>query len=368
MVTFIHTGDIHLDTPFSANFSKQEMQMRRREIMHTFREIVLAAKDKDFLFIAGDLFDGQYVSYETIGFVNRCFSEIPDTRVFISAGNHDPFTSDSVYAKTDWGENVTVFDTEWEYFDFPEKQTRIHGRSFATAHMEKPMLSSVEIAPDWCNLMVLHGELVSNGGESAYNPIEKDALANSRVDYVALGHIHQRSDLDRVDGVYYAYCGIPDGRGFDEEGEKGYYIGEASQGAVHLTWIPSSGRRFWHIPCDITKAKDRYEVQEMILETIRKKGNDEDCFKVVLKGNVRRGMIDVQALRDVLGGYVFYLDVLDETKPDITPEEMARENTLRGDFTVAMMEKIQEMPEEEKELGYLALELVISAMERGQNQ
>lgn len=368
MVSFIHTGDIHLDTPFSAYFNKQEMQMRRREIMHTFREIVLAARGKDFLFIAGDLFDGQYVTYETIGFVKRCFNEILDTRVFISAGNHDPFTSDSVYAKTDWGENVTIFDTEWEYFDFPEKQTRVHGRSFGAAHCESPLLSSVEIAPDWCNLMVLHGEVVSGGGESAYNPIEKEAIAASRVDYIALGHIHQHSEMDRVDGVYYAYCGIPDGRGFDEEGEKGYFVGEASQGSVKLTRVPSSSRKFWHISCDITNANDRFEVQELILDAMRKKGKDEDCFKVILKGKVRRGLIDAQGLKDVLGGYAFYVDIMDETKPDITPEQMAGENTLRGDFTIAMMEKIQGMPEDEKELGYLAMELVISAMERRQNQ
>lgn len=367
MVTFIHTGDVHLDTPFSANFNKQQMQMRRREIMHTFREIVLAAKEKDFLFIAGDLFDGQFVSFETIAFVKRCFSEIPDTRVFISAGNHDPLVPGSVYERTDWGDNVTIFGTEWEYFDFPDKQTRIHGRSFGAIHLDKPLLDSVEFAPGWCNLMVLHGELVSNGGESKYNPIDKIALANSRVDYVALGHIHQRSNLERVDGVYYAYCGIPDGRGFDEEGEKGYYVGEAAPGSVKLTWAPSSCRRFWHIYCDISGAEDSFSVQELILEAIKKRGNEGDCYKVILRGNVRRGMIQIQLLKDILDGYVFYLDIVDETEPDIRPEEIARENTLRGDFTAAMMSKIQEMSDDEKEIGYLALDLVVSAMEGGQS-
>lgn len=368
MISFIHTGDIHLDTPFSANFNKQQMQMRRREIMHTFREIVLSAKDKDFLFIAGDLFDGQFVSYETVTFVKRCFSEIPDTRVFISAGNHDPFVFGSVYDKMDFGNNVTVFGTEWEYYDFPEKMVRIHGCSFQTAHVVDSLIRSVDIAPEWCNIMVLHGELVSNGGLSAYNPVDKNALANSRVDYVALGHIHQRSALERVDGVYYAYCGIPEGRGFDEEGEKGYYVGEADHGSVKLSFIPSSCRRFWHVYCDVSKAADSFEVQELIFDAIREKGTDEDCYKVVLRGTARRGMLNLQVLKNILEGYVFYLDIIDETNPDVSPEELAKENSLRGDFTTAMMEKIQEMPDEEKEIGYLALDLVISAMEGGQGQ
>ncbi|MBO5364884.1 MAG: DNA repair exonuclease, partial [Clostridia bacterium] len=222
MPTFVHTGDVHLDTPFSANFSQKQMQIRRREVMQTFRSIVLAAKDKDFLLISGDLFDGQFVSADTISFVKRCFAEIPDTQILMVAGNHDPYLPDSVYATEFWGDNVHIFGTEWEFFDFPEKKTRVHGRSFRAPHEEISLMKEISLADGWCNLMLLHGEIVAVGGESSYNPIEKNALARCGVDYVALGHIHQRSSLARLDGVYYAYCGIPEGRGFDEEGEKGY--------------------------------------------------------------------------------------------------------------------------------------------------
>lgn len=367
MVTFIHTGDVHLDTPFSAYFNKQQMQIRRREIMQTFRSIVLAAKDKDFLFIAGDLFDAQYVSRETIEFVRRCFSEIPDTRVFIAAGNHDPLLASSVYQTTEWGENVSVFNTEWEYFDFPEKKTRIHGKSFVASHVSQSLLRVPEIASDWCNLIVLHGELVSVGGESAYNPIDRNDLANSKADYIALGHIHQRSELQRVDGVYYAYCGIPDGRGFDEEGEKGYYMGEATKGMVSLTWVPSSRRRFWHVTCDISESETSFDIQKKILEAINKVGAPEDCYKVFLVGITHAGMIDIPLIEEEMQEHVFFLDIIDDTKLELRLEESKNDYSLRGDFTTAMMEKIQSLPEEKKEIGYLALELGLSAMERGQS-
>ncbi len=366
MPTFVHTGDIHLDTPFSAHFNKQQMQIRRREILQTFRSIVLTAKNKDFLFISGDLFDGQFVSTETISFVKRCFSEIPETDVFISAGNHDPLLSRSAYESNDWGANVHIFSTEWEYFDFPEKKTRIHGRSFGSVHAEETLFDSIKVAPDWCNIMVLHGDLVANGGKSSYNPIEKEAIAKSCMDYVALGHIHQRSELARVDGVYYAYCGIPEGRGFDEEGEKGYYIGEVNHGNVELSWMPSSSRRFWHVHCDITEAIDIFSVQEMITNSMKQTGRVEDCYKIILEGTARRGMIDCDFLKTTLKDQGFYLDFVDRTKPEVPLEETARENSLRGNFVAAMMEKIQAMPEEEKEIGYLALELGLSAMEGGQ--
>ncbi len=368
MPTFVHTGDIHLDTPFSAHFNKQQMQTRRREIMQTFRNVVLSAKDKDFLFISGDLFDGQFVSTETVGFVKRCFSEIPKTKVFISAGNHDPFLPGSVYETEDWGENVHIFNTDWEYFDFPEKETRIHGRSFGSSHVDTPLLDSVRIAPDWCNIMVLHGELVASGGKSDYNPIEKSTISESHMDYIALGHIHQRSELNRIDGVYYAYCGNPEGRGFDEEGEKGYYTGVATKGSVELSWVPSSCRQFWHLSCDVTGATDRLQIQEIIVEAIHAVGNEKDCYKVSLTGNIRRGMVDCDHLRDSLTDRAFYLDVLDKTKSEIQLEEVVRENSLRGEFVAAMLEKIKLMDEDEQEIGNLALELGLAAMERGQNQ
>ena len=78
MPSFIHTADVHLDTPFSARFTQKQMQLRRKELMQTFQTIVRAAEKKDFLFISGDLFDGEFVSLETASFLQRAFSEIKD--------------------------------------------------------------------------------------------------------------------------------------------------------------------------------------------------------------------------------------------------------------------------------------------------
>ena len=41
------------------------------------------------------------------------------------------------------------------------------------------------------------------------------------MDYIALGHIHKFSGIKRIGNTYYAYSGCPEGRGFDEEGDKG---------------------------------------------------------------------------------------------------------------------------------------------------
>ncbi len=366
MPTFVHTADVHLDTPFSARFTPRQMELRRRESMKTFQSIVAAAKERDFLFISGDLFDGRFVSAETVAFVQRCFREIPETQIFIAAGNHDPLCTGSVYQKTGWGSNVHIFDTTMEYLDFPEQKTRVHGRSFGREREEISLLESLPLAPDWCNILVLHGEVVANGGASVYNPIEKNRLAQCGADYVALGHIHQCSGLQRLENVRYAYCGIPEGRGFDEEGEKGFYLGEAEKGNAQLHWVPACQRRFFHITVDVTGMEDGVQIQEAIADAIGKNDNIDNLYKVLLTGKIRRGIIRIEILQEQLKENAFYLEICDKTQPDHNPEEVAAENTLRGNFAAEMLRKIAVMPEEEKEIGYLALELGLSAMERGQ--
>ena len=62
----------------------------------------------DLLFIAGDLFHRQPLLRE-LKEVNNLFSTIPDTRVYLMAGNHDYIKADSFYRDFQWEKNVTFF-------------------------------------------------------------------------------------------------------------------------------------------------------------------------------------------------------------------------------------------------------------------
>ena len=129
--------------------------------------------------------------------------------------------------------------------DFPGLKPRIHGVSFSESRQETSMLKNLSIAPEWCNIVVVHGEVTAAGTESVYHPITKQDIASSGADYIALGHIHRRSEPQRCRDTWYAYPGIPEGRGFDETGDCGYYEGEAEKGSVNLRWVSCCRRRFW---------------------------------------------------------------------------------------------------------------------------
>lgn len=60
----------------------------------------------DLLFIAGDLFHRQPLLRE-LREVDDLFASIPDTRVFLMAGDHDYIKEDSFYRNFVWSRNVT---------------------------------------------------------------------------------------------------------------------------------------------------------------------------------------------------------------------------------------------------------------------
>lgn len=367
MPTFVHTADVHFDTPFSARFTPRQASLRRKEVMQTFQKIADRAAEADLFLISGDLFDGRYVSADTAAYLKRCFSSMPGTQVLIAAGNHDPLTAESPYRTEEWSENVHIFGTEMEFVDFPQWQIRVHGRSFGQRHEKQPLLSQLELAPDWTNVLVLHGELVAEGGNSIYNPIERPVLEQSGADYAALGHVHQYSGLKRLGRTGFAYPGIPEGRGFDEEGRKGYLMGELQPGAVRAEWIPVSRRSFWHVDADLTGMEDSMQVLEAAERALAQAGGAEDLYKLSLTGRARRGLAQPEFLTEQLRDRAFYLEVLDKTVPDYSLEELAEEPSLRGAFVSEMLERIAAMSETEKEIGLRAIRIGLEAMEGGQN-
>ena len=112
---FIHMADVHFDSPFTVLTSKRDFATKRRlEQREAFRKsIEYIAKEKvPYLLIAGDLYDQNYVRESTIEFINNLFKTIPDTKIFISPGNHDPFLKNSFYNTFKWSDNVIIFDEE----------------------------------------------------------------------------------------------------------------------------------------------------------------------------------------------------------------------------------------------------------------
>jgi len=91
-VHFIHTSDVHLDTSFAGSGFPSHLGDRKREAMRaTFRFILEDARRRlvDLVLIAGDLFEHDRVSPDTVEFLKQQFENLGSILVFIAPGNHD---------------------------------------------------------------------------------------------------------------------------------------------------------------------------------------------------------------------------------------------------------------------------------------
>lgn len=340
MAKFLHTGDIHLDSAFAANFDIRGAQQRRGEVMRCVSDIIKKAADVDILLIAGDLFESDEVSADTVSFLKRKFAEIPDTRIFISAGNHDPYNAKSVYAKEDFGANVHIFSGKAEYVSIPELKTRVWGVSFTdknSTDINLPVMSDFDFEDDFCNILLVHGDLYNSA--STYNPISRDYLERCGFDYVALGHIHARTDINKINGTYFAYCGAPEGRGFDECGDMGCYIGEVQKGNVSAEFKRTCIRRMFRLEVDLTNAEDKEHCIEIIKNLIEANGDTSDLYRIILTGRVLPGIVNIDLIKSALSDVYHYIEVRDGTVPDFDVDKISDENSVRGEFIRILQNK-----------------------------
>lgn len=129
---FIHIADVHLDMKFE-NVG-QFGDLRRAEQLRAIKEIVDYAKKMNvsYIFISGDFYEHEYIRESTIKTVIKYFEEIPETKIYITPGNHDPYLKNSVYANYKFPENVHVFK-EFEVIE--EKDINIYGFRFYRFYM-----------------------------------------------------------------------------------------------------------------------------------------------------------------------------------------------------------------------------------------
>ena len=139
MIRFIHLSDVHLGAvpdrgcPWSHE--------REEEIWETFRRVIVGIRKNpvDLLFIAGDLFHRQPLLRE-LREVDDLFASIPDTRVFLMAGDHDYIKEDSFYRNFVWSRNVTFFDREQQScVEIADKQIFVYGLSYEHPEIRIPL-------------------------------------------------------------------------------------------------------------------------------------------------------------------------------------------------------------------------------------
>ena len=275
----LHTADLHLDSPFEG-LPAGKAAMRRGEQRELLRRLasLVQREGVQLVLLAGDLLDSDKPYFETGEELALCLGGM-GVPVFIAPGNHDFYSPKSPWARLKLPENVHVFsESAITGVTLEGLGAVVYGAAF-TSRRSGPLLRGfhAERREGFWNLICLHGEVGAR--DSVYDPIGEDELAASGADYVALGHIHTASGLLRAGDTHYSWPGCPEGRGFDETGEKTVSIVELSSTECTLRTRVISTHRYEIMKVDVTGADPLLAIHTQLPDdTVR------DVYRIFLTG------------------------------------------------------------------------------------
>lgn len=323
-IKILHTADLHLDSAFEA-LPAGKAAIRRaeqRELLSRLAELARSER-ADLVLLAGDIFDGGGTYFETGAEFVRCLRDM-SVPVFIAPGNHDPYDARSPYAKLDIPQNVRIFtERDVECAELPELGVRVYGAAF-TGSTDGPDITNIrtERAEGTWNILCAHGEV-------GFDPVNEQVLSASGLDYAALGHIHKASGLRRSGGTWYSWPGCPEGRGFDETGEKHVYIVTLGSGCS-VKPVCIAQRKYEILNVELKSGDAVSDVLAALPENTR-----SDVYRIVLRGEAAEPP-QPDAIISAVGERFFSLQMRDETRLKRDVWESAGEDNLRGRFLMRL--------------------------------
>lgn len=343
----IHTADIHLESKLK-NLGSTKARIRKPEIREAFFKLIDYASKNDVkvIMIAGDFFDAKTVKVKTLKEITSKIKLHPKIDFLYLSGNHD---DNSVFENeeiTELPQNLKLFKKE-NYYQYGK--IRIIGVDIFKSSQNK-YLKQLTLNEDDFNIVMMHG---------SPNEIPLKELAGKYINYLALGDIHipdiKEKQLDHR-GVY-GYAGILEPRGFDELGERGFFLLEIKNRQMTRTFIKNNKRNYHIIDVDISELNNF----TLILDKINKKTkniNKDDIVRVVLKG-----LYDYETVKDInsilveLKKRFFYAEIKDESRLNYKNVDFEKEISLRGIFLRLVKESDLELEKKDKiiEFGLKAL-------------
>lgn len=381
----IHTSDVHLDACFKLSGMPASFGNRRRQSLRDcFHSIVQRAGEwpANALLIAGDLFEHDRVSRDTIQFLISEFKSISNIPVFISPGNHDPYVPNSPYATENWPKNVFIFSKpQWAGFAIGDGAMTVHGFAFDAAHPSHNPFGELYIAEEHRDAIHI---AVAHGSERGHQPADKDEYAAfdakdaaaEGLDYLALGHFHSVTPIEGDFDAKISYSGSPEGLGLREAGMHHYLEVEIEGGETRITAIPSSRIVYstQRIACDEFES-----AQDLIsaLRAIAREHENRQIARIILTGNMEASIhSELGLVYDAAAMEFEHLYFVDTTSPMDDYDELGREDTSLGAFVRTLNKDIAAAKEDAERqrldraraLGVAAFrgrELEIIGLERG---
>jgi len=315
---------------------------RRQSLREVFHAIVERAGQwpADALLIAGDLFDLERVTRDTVRFLQAEFASIQHVPVCIAAGNQDPCVPGSPYAEETWPDNVTIFgEPNWRSLTLDEQGTTVHGFGFDSSdESADPFSEFPPLQLGATHVGVLHGTALGCQlpVKHCRAPFDPAAASVEGLRYLALGHAHRFMRIGSDVPTCMAYAGAPEGHGFNETGMHYFLEIEIGAEGVRITPVPSSRSVYVTASVDCTAFGSSREAVDAICAVCPDDGV-RPIAHITLTGvcpNEWRG--ELETIYDAAAPAFEYLVLDDQTAATIDYAALAAQDTSLGEFVARL--------------------------------
>lgn len=327
----IHCADIHLDSKMERNLTAAQARERNSEICLTFSRMIRYGVENgtDGILVAGDLFDTERVSAQTVDFVLNQIEKARDVEFFYLRGNHDgnrdPFEGRQLPP------NLKTFGPHWTTYRLGD--VTITGMELEWDKWDAPW-DELNLRSDTVNIVMLHGQVSTQPGPEMI-PLPK--LRGKHIRYLALGHIHSyRQEKLDLDGNW-CYCGCLEGRGFDECGQKGFVVLNIEGSRMDAQFQPFATRQLHEVAVDISDLTTVTQIQSA-METAAGGIPDTDLVKFALVGEYTlETQKDFVFLQKALESRWYFVKIRDESRLKIDKRSYEHDVSLKGEFIRMVM-------------------------------
>ena len=336
----LHTSDLHIGSPLTSRLPQDKVRQRKGELLSGFERMIEEAlyQRVNVFIIAGDMFDSEKITKSTAERVIGAIAKCPSVDFLYLSGNHEK--NALIESGVSLPPNLKLFGEDWTYFNYGS--VTVVGRS----EIEPQMFASLDLDYTKTNIAVLHGVLAD--GKSGGEIIGKRELDGKHVDYLALGHYHSYSVQEIGDTGIAVYSGTPEGRGFDEVGEKGFVLIEADGRRARHSFVPFAKRTLRIIDADLSGASSRRDVDERVDAALSGVAHT-DLVRLRLTGKRAPELFpDINAIVARWESAFYHFEARDESGIRINPDDYKYDRTLKGEF-IRLVSAKSELSDEEKD-------------------
>ena len=364
---FIHSADIHLDSPLRGleRYEGAPVAELRGATRRALENLVKLSIDEQvaFVLVAGDVYDGDWRDYNTGLFFLRQMTRLREAGipVLLIRGNHDAISH--ITKELALPDNVREFSTRKPTtITMDDLGVAIHGQSFPSRSVTEDLSASYPLSIEgFINIGLLHTSADGREGHESYAPCTLARLLSRHYDYWALGHVHQHEILSQDPWV--VFSGNTQGRHARETGVKGCTLVTATDGRIHqVEHRPLDVVRWEHCMVDARQAPDMGEVLERVRQALLSKSDDAEgrllATRIIVSGacgahsalsrHCERFAAECRALTNDIGASQVWVEkVRLLTCAEATVDELA----MRSDPLTDLVRFIRDLKTDEAELG-----------------